>query len=122
MKEMTARNMTVFSNSVIMAMTRILVTMVIWMCLICLMKCGPDDLYSREEAPEEHLILREGDVQHRSLWKVDEVTKQVIWSPSAIIGFSVCLIIGTLLALCCLYFNFKGDDSPDAYLGKKVFH
>lgn len=88
----------------------------------CLVQClaqQRDQDYIQEK---EFLSNDEKGFQLRSLFELNKKTKQIVWSPEAITGFIVCLVIGAVLAFCCLYINFKPDNSPEAFVGKRIFH
>ena len=62
------------------------------------------------------------EVQLRDFFQVDERTQSIVWSPQAITGLILCCLVGCFLAVICLYINYKEDESPEAFVGRKVFH
>jgi hypothetical protein len=55
------------------------------------------------------------DASDRSLFVYEGPEKKEPWSPGNITALSICLLIASLLACCCLYCRHSGEDSLPQY-------
>jgi hypothetical protein len=85
--------------------------------------------YNEYETPNDFIALDSPNKTHtgqevhfRDFFRLDQRTETIVWSPQAIVALVICCIIGFILAIICLYINYKEDESSEAFVGRRVFH